>query len=205
MRDVDKGDADVAHLALDPLQLDLHLLPKLQIERAERFVEQQHLWRVHERAGECDALSLTAGELHGLAVPEVREVHHSENLSDSSLALGTRYPFDPQAVADVVCNGHVRKERVVLKDGVDVALVRSAVRHVSAAELDCALVGSLEACNQTQRRCLARSGRAEQREELAGCDLEVDVVDCDDVAVGLANPGQTNVDLGRRHALCGRL
>src|SRR5206468_7248265 len=47
--DVDEGDADVADLALDALELDLHLLPKLQVERAERLVEEQHSWRVDER------------------------------------------------------------------------------------------------------------------------------------------------------------
>jgi hypothetical protein len=39
VRDVDEGEADVL---LDPLQLDLHLLAQLQVERAERLVEEQH-------------------------------------------------------------------------------------------------------------------------------------------------------------------
>ena len=50
-------------LALDPLQLDLHLLAQLQVERAERLVEQQHGRAVDERARERDALLLAAGEL----------------------------------------------------------------------------------------------------------------------------------------------
>ena len=37
--DVEERDPD---LALDRLQLDLHLLAQLQVERAERLVEQQH-------------------------------------------------------------------------------------------------------------------------------------------------------------------
>src|SRR6266576_2327124 len=55
--DVDEGDADVADLALDALQLDLHLLPELQVERPQRLVEQQHAWGIHERARERDALT----------------------------------------------------------------------------------------------------------------------------------------------------
>ena len=39
VRHVDEGDAD---LLLDPLELDLHLLAELEVERAERLVEQQH-------------------------------------------------------------------------------------------------------------------------------------------------------------------
>ena len=38
--DEDEGDPD---LALDLLQLDLHLAAELQVERAERLVEQQDL------------------------------------------------------------------------------------------------------------------------------------------------------------------
>ena len=41
VRDVDEGDAE---LLLDPLQLDLELLPELQVECAERLVEEQRLW-----------------------------------------------------------------------------------------------------------------------------------------------------------------
>src|SRR5581483_4080242 len=37
--DVDERDPD---LLLDPLELDLHLLPELEVERAERLVEEQH-------------------------------------------------------------------------------------------------------------------------------------------------------------------
>ena len=66
--DVDEGDAD---LALDALELDLHLLAQLEVERAERLVEQQHLRAVDDRARERDALALPARELRGLARAEV--------------------------------------------------------------------------------------------------------------------------------------
>ena len=60
MGHVDERDPD---LALDPLQLDLQALAQLQVERAERLVEQQHRGPVDERAGERDALLLAAREL----------------------------------------------------------------------------------------------------------------------------------------------
>ena len=58
--DVDEGDPD---LALDPLQLDLQPLAQLQVERAERLVEQQHLGQVDQRPGQRDALLHAAREL----------------------------------------------------------------------------------------------------------------------------------------------
>jgi hypothetical protein len=47
-------------LALNPLQLHLHLLAQLQVERAERLVQQQHGGPVDERPRERHALLLPA-------------------------------------------------------------------------------------------------------------------------------------------------
>ncbi len=53
MCDEHEGDAE---LLLERLQLLLHLLPELEVERAERLVEEQDLRPVHQRAGERHAL-----------------------------------------------------------------------------------------------------------------------------------------------------
>ena len=74
MRDVDEGDA---HLALDRAQLVLHLLAQLQVERAQRLVEQQHARAVDERARQRHALALAAGELAGAAALVAAEPHHA--------------------------------------------------------------------------------------------------------------------------------
>ena len=74
-----------------------------------------------------------------------------------------------------------------------VALVRRPVRDVEAAQLDAPFVRSFEARDQPQRRRLAGAGRSEQREELARLHLEVDAVDGDDVAVGLAHAEKPDV------------
>jgi hypothetical protein len=60
--DVDEGDAD---LLLDALQLDLHLLAELQVEGAERLVEEQDAGPVHQRSGQRDALPLAAESCDG--------------------------------------------------------------------------------------------------------------------------------------------
>ena len=64
MGDVDEGDT---HLRLDALQLDLHLLAQLEVEGAQRLVQQQNLGVVDEGASERDALLLATGHLAGLA------------------------------------------------------------------------------------------------------------------------------------------
>ena len=67
--DEHERDPDVA---LQRLQLDLHLLAQLEVEGAERLVEEQHLGMVDEGPGEGDALALTAAELVRSAVGETR-------------------------------------------------------------------------------------------------------------------------------------
>jgi len=202
--DVDEGDADLADLALDALELDLHLLPKLEVERAQWLVEEQHPRGIHERARERDPLTLASRELDGLAIAEPWKPHDLQDLVHSTFALRTRDMLHAQAVSDVLGDGHVREERVVLEDRVDVPLVGRAVRNVGSAELDATFIGPLEAGDQPERRRLAGAGRAQQGEELAGGNLEIDPVDRDDVAVRLADAGEPDIDFGRRHDVCGR-
>ena len=88
MRDVDERDPE---LLLDPLQLDLELLAQLEVERAERLVEQERLRPVHDRARERHALALAAGELRRLAAAVAVEPDERERLAGAlpPLARGT--------------------------------------------------------------------------------------------------------------------
>ena len=79
MGDVDEGGPGAL---LDPLQLELHLAAELQVEGAERLVEQQRGGAVDERAGERDALALAAGELGRAAVLVAVEADHGQHLGD---------------------------------------------------------------------------------------------------------------------------
>ena len=74
------------------LELDLHLLAELQVERAERLVEEQHARPIDERASEGDPLALAAGELGGLAPLVALEADHAERLGDALRPLGLRRP-----------------------------------------------------------------------------------------------------------------
>ena len=73
MGDEDEGDAQ---RLLQRLQLFLHLLAQLEVERAERFVEEQHFRLVDQSAGQRHALPLAAGQLPGLAGAVAAQRHH---------------------------------------------------------------------------------------------------------------------------------
>ena len=170
VRHVHERDAD---LALDLLQLDLHLLAQLQVERTERLVEQQHRRQVDERARERDPLPLAARELARLGLGAVGEPHELEHLPDAARDLGLRDLLALEAEGDVVVDREVLEERVALEHRVDVAAVGRHALDRLALEQDLALVGLLEAGDHPQRRRLAAAGRPEDREERAARDVEV--------------------------------
>ena len=85
--DEDEGDADVA---LQALELDLHLLAQLEVEGAERLVEQQHLGLDDQGPGQRDALALAAGQLGRLAVAVAVEPDLRQRLVGQLAALGLR-------------------------------------------------------------------------------------------------------------------
>src|SRR5207247_6665849 len=75
--DQDGGEPE---LALQPLDLDLHVQAESLVERAERLVEQQHGGLDGERAGHGDALLLASGELAREAITELGEANDLEEL-----------------------------------------------------------------------------------------------------------------------------
>ena len=60
--------------------------------------------------------------------------------------------------------------------------------HLGVAEANAAVVGPDKAGEHHQQRRLARAGRPEQCQELAAADVEVDVIERADQAVGLGKP-----------------
>ncbi len=131
--DEDEGDADIP---LQRQQLDLELLAELEIERAQRLVEQQHAAVVDERPGERHALLLAARELRRLAVGEGGDLHHRQRLVDPGGDLRSGHLLHPQAEGDVVAHGEMGEEGVGLEDRVDGALVRRNLPGVDAADPD---------------------------------------------------------------------
>ena len=140
-RDVEPGEQVVE------LGADRRL--RVRVERRERLVEQQHLRVARERARERDALPLAAGEL---ARPRVREVRDAK-------ALEVVVRRVPARVLDVLANGHVREERVLLEDEPDAPRAPAAARARCAVEPHVVVDGdaSRSAAASARRRCAGPS------------------------------------------------
>ena len=87
VRDVDERRAEVR---LQLLQLDLHVLAQLEVERAERLVEQQQRGLEHEAARDRDALLLPAGELVDALVLRARAGRRASASPPTRLAISAR-------------------------------------------------------------------------------------------------------------------
>ena len=82
-----------------------------------------------------------------------------------------------EAEGDVVEHGHVPEKSVMLENEADFALAHRERTGVFTMHDDLAAILPFEAGNDAQKSRLARPGRAEQRNELAGLDANRDVVE----------------------------
>ena len=193
--DVHEADPD---LALDALELELHLLAQLEVEGAERLVEQQHRRLVRQRARERDALLLTARELARVPLAVALEPHRRQGLLHALLDLFAGELLALWAERHVLGHGHVREQGVGLEHHVRVAFVGRQAGGVSSVHQDPALGRGLEPGEHPQGRGLATSARPQQREELPATHVEADAVDGHDLAEALHH-----VVEGQRDAVAG--
>src|SRR5438552_3487578 len=70
-------------------------------------------------AREGDALLLAAGELARITLAEPFEANHGEGVRDTAFDFARRKPLAARTEGNVLNGGHVREERVLLKNRVD--------------------------------------------------------------------------------------
>ncbi len=127
------------------------LEPRYRVERAEGLVEQQHLRVSSERAGEGHPLTLAARELRGTCRRQMRDAEVRQQIG--ALAPGRE--------ANVLGDGHVREEPVLLRQPSHAALFRANVQRAPGVEPDLIAGGdpslrrALEPGHGTQERGLA--------------------------------------------------
>ncbi len=171
VRDQDRGGAgaldDVAHLARE-------LFAQLDVEVRERLVEQQQVGLRRQRARQRDALLLSARQLVRILVPVAGEPDDLDALGRAPHALGAGAAVQPEG--DVVGDGEMREQGVVLEHHADAALLRGhgqvARRDHLAGDADLAARHRLEAGDAAQDGGLAAARGAEQAADVAARERE---------------------------------
>ncbi len=140
---------------------------------------------MRQRARDGDALLLPARELCRQSVVHALEGHELQQFLAARAALGRLDLAHTQRELDVLADGHVAEQRVMLEHEADFALAHIDVRDVAAVQRHAAVVDLGQAGDRPQQRALAAAARAEQDQELALGDAQRDVVDDGDALVPL--------------------
>ena len=199
MRDEDKGNAQ---LALQRLQLDLHLLAQTPVQRGKRFIQKKKLGPSHQCARQGDALALTTGELRGLARSEIGKPHQVKRLLDTRLSLGRGCTRDLEGIADITLDTHMREKRIGLENGVHGPAIGRCVRDITAIQNDAARVQRLEPGNRTKKGRLAATRRPKKSHEFSRRHFQIDPAESGDSAAlgGIeASFRATDAKQGLRH------
>lgn len=150
----------------------------LDVESAGGFVAQQHGRAFGDGASDGDALLFTAGKLGGKMIESCAESHHVESIFWSHRVVG-----DLGDEADVFARGQAGDEVVELKNKTDglAAILRELLfvggGQVGVAVAQFARSGEIETAKLIEQGGLAGAGRAEEDDEFAGVEIEVDAVE----------------------------
>ena len=98
---------------------------RLWIERAEWLIKEQQIRLIGKGARNRDPLLLPTRKLPRILFALLRQPDHCQQLSRHSLPLTFSNTTNAQSKADILANGHARKERVILKYYPDIALPRA--------------------------------------------------------------------------------
>ena len=154
------------------------LMAGLGVEPRGRLVEEEHLRPVREGAGDHQALGEPARELEDHRGRPLAECELLEQLVGAVPGRAAGEAEEAAVVVEVLPDRERAVERVRLRDDPDPALRRGRVgADVDPGDERAAAGGDDGGRQHPDRRRLAGPVRAEQPEELAGLDLEIDAVD----------------------------
>ena len=160
--------------------------------RGSRRASDRAAWRRGWTAARPSGRPRRCGRWRGPSPPAAagrRRAPSACGAGSSVEARGSRRPPRPRVASalpapgaaererDVSPHGHVRVERVVLEDHRDVALRRVHVVDHPVADQQPTVGDLLQAGRHAQRSRLAAAGRADEDEELAVADVEVEFGD----------------------------
>src|SRR5579871_1076730 len=171
MGNIEDGGAEIL---LDALQLQSEIRPEFCIEGRQRLVHQIDGRPAHQGPTDGHALHLATGEFGravGELVGDAEQARHFPYLA-LDLLLGQPAHRRTEREGQVVEDRKMGVERILLEDEGHVALGWGRLGHVASGDMDTAAIGLLQSGDETERRGLAGTGRAQKHDEFAVCDVE---------------------------------
>ncbi len=176
MGDEQDGAAEVAPDLQQPL---LHAEPRLRVESAERFVEQHDLPTGQNGAHHGRTLPHAPRQGVRIMVQEVAQTVTPRQFRGSDAIRFVGASGERGRKRDVAKHGAPGQKQILLQHVADLA---RAAADVLPIEHDASRAGLQQTRNHVEERALAAAGGAEDADELAGPDLEIDMAQRQQVA-----------------------
>ena len=128
-------------------------------------------------AGQGHALLLATGKLTRQPFAKTGQPHQFQQFIATAAAFASANVAHTQPEFDIVSNGHVLKEGIVLKDEANIAGLAGQSRNIAAMQQDPATVNVGEAGNHAQRRRFATTAGSQQDKKFAVGNFQGEVVD----------------------------
>ena len=175
------------HATLDPEveEIGTQRLGGEHVERGERLVHQQDLGVDDERAGEADALAHAAGQLLRIGRFVAVEADEVDRLERALARLLLRHALRAEPDLDVGEHGQPREQREGLEHHGQ-PVHRAPHRRVLVGDTTLAREG--QAGDDAQQRRLPAARTSQQADDLAGLQLQGDVVEHERPDLARARP-----------------
>ena len=194
------GDEHRSGTQLPPNLSEKHLKPCLgdRIQRTERLIHQQKLWRIGKHPGNGNTLLHTAGQLMGIGVPEIGKSDDLQVLVHDLVLLGLGHFFQLQPVPQVLFHCQPREQRVALKHH---TTVYTGAGHRLVVDGDRSLCGKVQPCQHPQQCGFAAAGSTDNTDKLVFQNLNAAILHGNGLflpcLIDLGN--MLGADVGRRH------
>ena len=158
----------------------------LRIDRHRGLVKEDELGFVRDAAGDVEATRQATRELAGAELGKVAQADKVDRLVHQRATALAVVDVKTAEIVDVLAHRELVEHRHLLWHHADAALkVVAGGRHGLAEQLDGAFVVGKQLQNTVDGRGLARAVGAEQAKDLAGGDVQVEVVERNKIVIAL--------------------
>ena len=188
--DVNKGGVQ---LAVQLADLGTHGGTQLGVQVGQRLVKQEYRRVTHHRTAQCNTLTLAARQSLGLAIEQVLQIQNACSLVHLLVDLFLGHLAQLQTKCDVLINGHVRIQRIVLEYHRNIAILRRNIIDHAITDAQLAAGNLLQTRDHAQRGRFTTARRADQNDKFLVLNLQIQIRDGLHIArIGLIDMGKCN-------------
>jgi len=164
-------------LPADQLEQIVHLLTRIVVQGAERFIEAKCRWAKRKRSAQRDTLTFTAAQAVRGAVQKVTDFEQFRQLVNACGDLFLGQSPDDQCKRQMITDGHGGEQRAVLRDIAEVSFGRLAPGHVDTIQFDATARNRFETGDGFKQSGFAAARPAHQGNVRAGRHAQIDVLE----------------------------